>query len=274
MLAGSLINSLLLDSLGLDAGEMMRNSESIRVNLSVVKISLMIMHFFSFLLPALLFSWILHRAESMKFFKLQRSISMLGFVIATIILLLSIPLIQYTYEWNQQLPLPEWMTRMETEANETLISIIRMNSPWEWVVNLLLIAALPALGEELVFRGIIQQYGYRLFKNKHVGVWISALLFSAIHMQFEGFIPRFLLGLLLGYLFLWTANLWFPIFVHFINNAIMVTLAFFIPEEDLNLDRLGPEEIPLYAVIGSLIVLVPAVHFFKRNFTSSENMYS
>ena len=149
------------------------------------------------------------------------------------------------------------MRSLEAEANETLISLIRMDSLSEWIINILLIAILPALGEELVFRGVIQQYGYRFFKNPHWSVWLSAVLFSAIHMQFEGFVPRFLLGLLLGYLFLWTKNLWYPIFVHFINNALMVTLAFFIPEEELNLDALGPEEIPLYAVLGSVLLLYP-----------------
>ncbi len=270
MIIGSFFNTGILQLAGLEANEIMKNAESIRSNLSLVKLSLLIMHLFSFLLPALLFGWMVFKSGMIDFYTLHKKIPVAGIGAATILLLLSIPVIQYTYEWNQQLPLPEWMRSLEAEANETLISLIRMDSLSEWIINILLIAILPALGEELVFRGVIQQYGYRFFKNPHWSVWLSAVLFSAIHLQFEGFVPRFLLGLLLGYLFLWTKNLWYPIFVHFINNAIMVTLAFFIPEEELNLDALGPEEIPLYAVLGSVILLYPAVRIFINNFETSE----
>jgi membrane protease YdiL (CAAX protease family) len=154
---------------------------------------------------------------------------------------------------------------MEAEATETLLNLIQMDNIGELLINLLLMALLPALGEELVFRGVVQQYGYALFKRKTVSVWLTALLFSAIHFQFEGFIPRFLLGLVLGYLFYWTNQILIPIILHFANNAIMVTASYSLPAEDLKLDQPMVNEIPVYLVIGAIVLMIPLAGYFIRH---------
>ena len=262
IMVGSLINYLLLTFLGFDP-KLLR--EGVIENRSVMRISLLVLHFFSFLFPALFFAWMLHRNRISKFFTFHHGIIGKSLVLGLIMLLISLPIIQYSYFLNQQIPLPHWMTQMEADATETLLNLIQMDSLGELLINLLLMALLPALGEELVFRGILQQYGYSLFKRKSISVWITALLFSAIHFQFEGFIPRFLLGLLLGYLFYWTHQILVPIIIHFANNAIMVIASYSLPAEELKIDEPMVNEIPVYLVLGAMILMVPLVGYFIRN---------
>ena len=96
------------------------------------------------------------------------------------------------------------------------------------VINLGLIALIPAVGEELLFRGIIQRLFYKWSGDVHIGVWIAAILFSALHGQFFGFLPRMMLGAVLGYLLVWSGSLWLPIFVHMVNNGGAVIVAYLI----------------------------------------------
>ncbi len=90
----------------------------------------------------------------------------------------------------------------------------------------MVIAVVAGLAEELIFRGCLQQIMQQIVKNKHIAVWVTAFIFSAIHFQFYGFLPRMLLGALLGYLFLWSGNIWVPIIVHTANNVIGVITAY------------------------------------------------
>jgi hypothetical protein len=94
-------------------------------------------------------------------------------------------------------------------------------------LNLLVIAILPALGEELIFRGVMQKILADVFRKKYLAVWITAFFFSFVHLQFYGFLPRLILGLAFGYLYLWSASLWLPIIAHFVNNAVPTLGAYF-----------------------------------------------
>lgn len=100
---------------------------------------------------------------------------------------------------------------------------------------MLLIALVPAIGEELLFRGVFQRLFTEWFRNIHWGIWISAILFSAIHFQFFGFLPRLFLGVIFGYLLELTSSMWVPIVAHFVNNLTGVIIAFFIsPDSVIN----------------------------------------
>jgi membrane protease YdiL (CAAX protease family) len=94
-------------------------------------------------------------------------------------------------------------------------------------INLIMIAVLPALGEEFIFRGVFQKIFCRLFGSGHIAIWITAFIFSFVHLQFFGFLPRFILGLLFGYLFYWSRTLWLPVIAHFVNNAVPTFIAYF-----------------------------------------------
>ena len=139
------------------------------------------------------------------------------------------PMTSFAGQLNSGMNLPdwlsgvqEWMEEKEDNANNMIETLIVSNSFRVMILNLFMIAVLPAIGEELIFRGVLQKIGYRLFKSGHLAVWIVAFLFSALHFQFFGFIPRFILGLVFGYLFLWGGTLWLSVIAHFVNNAIPV----------------------------------------------------
>ncbi len=125
-----------------------------------------------------------------------------------------------------------------------------------FLVNLLMIAILPAIGEEFFFRGILQRLFSEWFKNIHVAIFITAFIFSAIHFQFFGFFPRFLLGLYLGYLFYWSGNLWIPIVVHFINNALVVILAYISANgyADIDYETFGSTNNTLILLLTTVLI--------------------
>ena len=120
----------------------------------------------------------------------------------------------------------DWMKVMEERAAELTKQLLVMKTPQSFLINLLMIAIIPAIGEEFIFRGCIQNIFTRWTKNIHWGIWISAIIFSAIHMQFYGFIPRMLLGALFGYLLVWGKSMWLPVLAHLINNGSAVILSY------------------------------------------------
>ncbi len=187
---------------------------------------MLINHLFSFIIPASLTAWIAYKNNIFKALRLQKlpkpSLIGLGFLM----LMFSMPLVQYAYQVNKMIPLPQWMIDMENSTGNILEAIIAKENFYEIIVNVLLIAVIPAIGEEMMFRGIIQQQFGRLLKNEHITVWISAAFFSAIHMQFQGFLARMILGALLGYLLIWTRSLWVPMIVHFLNNGLQVLMIY------------------------------------------------
>lgn len=229
-----------------------------------LKAVLFITQLFTFLIPALLFGWMTFKYRMWSFFGLKEPISGRWILYSVVMLLFLLPVIQFTYEFNQSLPLPDWMTDLEDNATRVLEAIVRMDNPWDLIVNILLIALLPALGEELIFRGILQQLGYRIFRREEVSVWVIAIIFSIIHFQFEGFIPRLILGLYLGYLFLWTRNILIPVAAHFANNGLMIILSYFRPELISDLDETPVPELPWYGVVLSALCIIPLIIYFRN----------
>lgn len=156
---------------------------------------------------------------------LQRQPKWLLWVI--LISVFSFPLIGFLAQLNKellQLPaqfadLTAWMQRSEDEAKKLTELMVYFKSPVDFMLAILVIAILPAIGEELLFRGIVQQQLIIIFNRPHLAIWAAGFLFSFIHFQFFGFIPRLFLGVLFGYIYYWTGNLWLPILMHFINNC-------------------------------------------------------
>ena len=102
---------------------------------------------------------------------------------------------------RESIPLAGWMKTAEDSTAEIMKEVLTMETPLIFIVNLLLIAITPAIGEELLFRGVIQGGLQKKLSNPHVAILIASILFSAFHMQFEGFLPRMVLGMVLGYSF-------------------------------------------------------------------------
>jgi uncharacterized protein len=143
------------------------------------------------------------------------------------------PITSFTGQINSAMHLPDWlsgveqwMIRQEDKSDNLIESLIAAKTLPVMLLNLFLIAVLPAVGEELIFRGVFQKIFYSLFRSGHLAIWFSAILFSTLHFQFFGFIPRLILGLVFGYLFYWSGSLWMPVISHFVNNAFPVILSY------------------------------------------------
>jgi len=239
---GSLIGSAAVFGLsaarGIDFQEVLttmdRNSP-LRIRNFVRTINL-ISHFFTFTAPALAVAYVFYRQRWSVALGLDRAPRAINIGLAAVFIAAAFPLAQTTYWLNQQLPIPEWARQMERSATGMLEGLLVMESPAELLYNLLVVAVLPALGEELLFRGLLQQQLERGSRRPHLAIWLAALLFSAIHLQFEGFLPRLLLGAGLGYLFYWTRNLWIPIIAHFLFNGGQVVARYFYGEDASALD--------------------------------------
>lgn len=151
--------------------------------------------------------------------------------VGILITLVGLPIIQLVFWLNQQLPLPEWMTAMEEQQGWIVAEVLRMENGVELVMALLVAAVVPAIGEEVLFRGLLQPRFQQWVQNPHLGIWVTAAVFSAIHFQFAGFLPRFLLGAFLGYAFWYSGSLWLPIILHFVYNGVQVIATYLAPED-------------------------------------------
>ena len=173
-----------------------------------------------FITPTLLYAYLTN--FDFKFTKLSRQNTIL--VIA--IMLLIPPFIGLLLEWNMMIPAPEWLTQFDVQSEAIVEAFLQMGTIWDLFYTILVIAVVPAIGEELLFRGYLQQKLGNWLRNPHTAILITAFLFCAIHFHFQGMIPRFVLGVLLGYLFYWSNSLWLPILAHFVNNAQAVIFSY------------------------------------------------
>ena len=173
-----------------------------------------------FITPTLFYAYLTN--FDFNFAKLSRQNTIL--VIA--IMMLITPFIGLLLEWNMMISFPEWLMQFDINSEAFVIAFLQMDTIWDLLYTLLVIAVVPALGEELLFRGYLQQKLGNWLRNPHTAILITAFLFSAIHFHFQGMIPRFALGVLLGYLFYWSNSLWLPILAHFVNNAQAVIFSY------------------------------------------------
>jgi uncharacterized protein len=209
---------------------------------NLIRVTLFLNHLFSFILPATATVILVYKKLAINYLKLDRIPNLMSIARSFLFLVVSIPLVQYVYLLNKMLPLPQWMRGAEQDTERMLSAIITKEHWYEGVINLLLIGVIPAIGEELVFRGILQQQIARLLKNEHLTVWLSAAIFSAIHMQFEGFFSRMILGAVLGYAFMWTRNLWVPMVIHLLNNSLQIIMIYALNVKPSETDKIISED--------------------------------
>ena len=182
-------------------------------------------HFFSaigtFISPIVIYGYLTNFS-----FDFTRGISRRSILLVIALMILIIPLISFILEWNMKIEFPQWLSDFNINSEPILIAFLNMNNPVDLIVNLIIMAIIPAIGEELFFRGFLQKSLISVTTNQHIAVLITSFLFSVIHFHLDGFIPRFMLGILLGYMFLWSGSLWIPILAHFTNNAIAVIISY------------------------------------------------
>lgn len=165
-----------------------------------------------------------------------------------------------------------WAREMEDQLLGLTQLITKFDSPGEFAFGLVVIALLPGIGEELVFRGLIQNEFKRASNNIHIAIWTSAFLFSAIHMQFFGFVPRLLLGALFGYLYHWSGNLFIPMIAHFFHNGFTVTMIYLYNQgaTEINID--SEESAPLFLVAICGVITFALLYFFRKHYSSEQSL--
>lgn len=191
-----------------------------------------------------------------------------------------IPVTSYTGYLNSKLDLPEWLSGIEEKmiekehaASGLTELLITSGSVASLFINIIIIAVIPAFCEELLFRGVLQQLLSRIFKSAHLGIWFTAIIFSTIHLQFFGFVPRLILGLSFGYLFYWTRSLWSSILAHFINNVIPVVISYFTGWKVLNDKALSSGSYGVTIPLISLLVCSLIFFYLRKEFRSSDKLH-
>lgn len=233
------------------------------------KVTTAVSQIVGFLGSALLFLWIFGK-KVVNDFWLQRPVSTISLV--PLLAILSLPLIEASFRFNQWLipddsALAQWAKPLEDQAEELTNAMLAMDGGVDLFWNIILVALIPAICEEFAFRGVLQSQLAKAFNNVHVGIWISAFLFSAIHFQFYGFIPRMLLGALFGYMLIWTGSMWAPMVAHFTNNALSV-LTFYFYQSDPALESGAIEEAsvePLTLIIMTVLLVVGIVFMIRKS---------
>ena len=167
-------------------------------------------------------------------------------------------------EWNSQIALGEWATQQEENLEQVTRLLTTMDNFGEFLLAMLVIAVIPAFGEELLFRGVIQNQVQAWSRNAHVAVWLTAIMFSAMHLQFYGFIPRMLLGALFGYLYVWSGNLIVPMVGHFVNNGFQIVMLYIYQNRitDLNIDEI--EAVPWPVFLSTSLIVGVLILYLRR----------
>jgi membrane protease YdiL (CAAX protease family) len=201
-------------------------------------------------------------------------------VLGVIVLILALPFVDWTGTINHEL-IPEttavgkWMKASEEAAAQQIGFLLKRNSVQDLFLNLLFVAVFAGVGEELFFRGVIQRLFIKLFKNAWAGILVTAFIFSAIHLQFYGFIPRFILGILLGLIYWYSGSLWPAIIAHFAYDAFAVIMIWFNPalaEEESVAVSLGNKSV--LAAISLVVVIVIVIVMKKISTNSYEAVYA
>jgi len=196
--------------------------------LSFLKYIQTISQFAIFIVPPIVFAYLVNR-KVFDYLKLNIRFSLPQLLLSVLLIYVSLPFLSWIGSINQQMVLPEflagmedWMKKTEEAASQQIVAFLNVKTFGAIFFNFIMVALIPGIGEELLFRGVLVRLFKKWFGNIHLAVIVSSVLFSALHMQFYGFLPRLALGMILGYAFVWTSSLWVPMILHFLNNATIL----------------------------------------------------
>ena len=241
---------------------------------------ILLQDFAVFILPAVLAVAICYR-KPMRFMCLTEAPNWRAVVGVIIVMAVSLPAMNWLVAWNEGLTLPsafEWMENLlrtsEDAAGEVTKEMMSGTSVWKMLLNLCVVGVMAGVSEEIFFRGGMARLMSPEWRHGHAVIWIVAAVFSAVHMQFYGFVPRLLLGAWMGYLLWWTRSLWVPIIAHALNNSVVVVGTYLdncglIPSDAV--DHLGVPQNGSFAwlalcsaVVTAVAIVVLRKTFFKK----------
>lgn len=229
--------------------------------LDTLKVLQLMLHLFQYLIPALVFIFLFHKKSALKIIYADQTPAIKN-ILCSILLILSVyPLISFVYYWNTQL-LPEGViSQQKLDIQKVFLD---MKNSKDLILNLLLLGLAAGIGEELLFRGIIQRLLTFWTRNIHYGAILTGLIFSIMHFQLEGFLPRFLLGTLFCYLLVFTGNIWITVLVHVFFNSFQVIIPYFQPNLAKNINEVQTVS-PWLAFFSGFFFLLIFTIFRKIN---------
>ncbi len=212
-------------------------------NIIHIKIRQIIASLGVFLIPAMLVNYYFYNQFKPVLPQYQSSKIKAETVFYTIFLIVSLlPFISIITYLNEQIPLPRIFSEIEKETMKLTEKLLTVKSFWELLGNIIVIALIPAIAEEYLFRGVLLKIFLEKSKNQHIAIWVVAGIFSFIHFQMAGFFPRMILGAVLGYLMVWSGSITLPMIAHFTNNTMAVIVFYFGGKEIDNIQNLATKE--------------------------------
>ncbi len=241
-------------------------------NVGFSKYLQIISHLGMFILPSLIVAWFFGPNIS-SYLYLDRWPSNRILIISALMIFVSVPFINYILEMNMQMHLPDrlqglerWMRSAEESAEQMTNRFLNVDTIGGLMLNLFMVALIPAIGEEFMFRGVLMRIFRKWVVNKHLVVWITAIIFSAIHIQFFGFFPRMILGVLFGYLVVYTGSLWPAMVAHFVNNAAAVIFYYLFHQQitDGTFENIGKGSEGLIFASLSFVLTIVIIWWVRR----------
>ena len=251
-------------------------------SVNLMKFLQVVQSFGLFIIPPFVLAWLFH-GNVPGYLHLDKRTNAVSLLLVLILTLVAAPFINFIGEMNMRMIFPEWLSGLEQwmknaeeQAAQLTEAFLKVEGVGGLLFNLFMIALLPAIGEELLFRGVIQRIFTNMTKNHHWGIWISAILFSSLHLQFYGFVPRMLLGVAFGYLLVWSGSMWLPVVAHFLNNALAVLALFFIDKQLLSpkLEEYGATDESYYLAGISLLLVALFMYMVKKENRENELRYA
>ena len=206
--------------------------------------------------------------------------------VALLIYIAGLPALNQIVYWNQEMNLPEflsdfeeWCRNMEDQAEQLTNGLLASAAILPTIINILTIGVLTGIGEEFFFRGAFQKMLIWCKVNPHAAIWIAAIVFSTLHFQFFGFIPRLLLGAFFGYIYWWSGNIWVNSLAHALNNSLVIVSTWCINKgylsEEFDMFGVSDSGIPFYGIISAIVVAALIFVFYRYGkFESQANVIS
>jgi uncharacterized protein len=239
-------------------------------NANTLRLMQFISTLFFFFLPAFLYAKICHKnaLQHLGFIKMPHIKQL---ILVGAIMFFALFIVGALGEIWHQIPFPKnWQSKFKAaeEAYSKQMQVMaRMNGVGDYILSILIVALLPAVFEEAIFRGALQNLLSRWIKAPVWAIVITAIIFSAIHGSYDGFVPRFVLGFILGWLFYRTGNIWISIAAHFLNNAIGITMLYFYskPGQPTDLSKID-DRFPIWlGAVGVIAVIALLIAFDKAS---------
>lgn len=246
---------------GAEAGKLDWSNPRVAAGLKIIQAVSSIL---IFLLPAVIFARMVQEGKTLSFLGLRPARLKVMYILGIVGILVAFPFVFWLGEINQMFPLPQWMGDMEKEASKQMQQFLKASGPMDVAINVFIVAFIPAICEEVCFRGALQRIMIHISKNAWTGIIITSFVFSALHLQFMGFLPRMFLGVFLGAICWYSGSLWPSILAHLVYNGAQVIAVSYAPE----FVEKNPS-VPIYLAALSGMVTLAVMWLFKTYSTIS-----